>query len=88
LKLSTSKPSQLGSAMIGAPHIDEPNWTIAIDGTPSLKCQLCLTGSEEADPAAAVNAARAVNFIPELIAGNPGWVSVLDVPAPRGRLAH
>lgn len=68
--------------------LDEPNWTITIDGTPSMTCQLGLAGSGEADAASALNAARAINFIPQLVAAQPGWVSILDVPAPRGRLAN
>jgi 2,4-diaminopentanoate dehydrogenase len=68
---------------------EEPNWTVEVDGQPSIICRLGLTeGIDQAgDASTALNAARAVNFIPQLVAAPPGWVSVLTVPAPCGRLA-
>ena len=67
---------------------DEPNWTVEVDGDPAIRCQLTLAPGEgsAADPATALNAARAVNFIAPLVAAEPGFVSVLDLPAPRGHL--
>lgn len=70
-------------------QIDEPNWTVEVDGHPSIRCQLELTAGTDqpVDSSPALNAARAVNFIPQLVAAAPGFVSVLDMPAPRGYLA-
>ncbi|WP_114203255.1 dihydrodipicolinate reductase [Janibacter anophelis] len=67
---------------------DEPSWTVEIDGDPTIRCQLSLGpgAGSVADPATALNAARAVNFISPLVAARPGHVSVLDLPAPSGQL--
>ncbi|WP_216694497.1 dihydrodipicolinate reductase [Dietzia psychralcaliphila] len=70
-------------------EVDQPNWTVEIDGDPSIRCELAVGhGSDPGqDPVTALNAARAVNFIREVVAAPPGFVSVLDVPAPRGQVA-
>jgi 4-hydroxy-tetrahydrodipicolinate reductase len=63
---------------------DEPNWRVEIDGRPSISCVVDLRHEAGGiDPVAALNAARAVNFIPVAVAGPPGCRSVLDLPAPR-----
>ncbi|MCW2829442.1 MAG: dapB [Aeromicrobium sp.] len=63
---------------------DEPHWRVEIDGTPSITCVLDLPhGTDGADNVSALNAARAVNFIPRLVAAAAGCSTVLDVPAPR-----
>lgn len=70
-------------------EVDQPNWTVEIDGDPSIRCELAVgPGSDPGqDPVTALNAARAVNFIREVVAAPPGLVSVLDAPAPRGQVA-
>lgn len=66
---------------------DLPNWHVVIEGTPTIHCDFGLQADAEApDPVAALNAARAVNFLPRVAAAPPGWHSVLDVPAPAGTL--
>jgi 4-hydroxy-tetrahydrodipicolinate reductase len=64
---------------------DEPNWRVEIEGTPTIRCQLELPPGhdDDLDHVAALNAARAVNFLPRIVAGPPGCRTVLDVPAPR-----
>jgi len=64
-----------------------PNWHVAIEGSPNIQCDFSVRADPEApDPVAALNAARAVNFLPRVAAAAPGWRSVLDVPAPGGTL--
>ncbi|WP_286958775.1 MULTISPECIES: hypothetical protein [Arsenicicoccus] len=78
----------LGLGAVWRQSHEEPSWTVEIHGDPAIRCQLAIhPGSSGADPAAGLNAARAVNFIPRLSAAAPGFASVLDVPAPRGFLA-
>jgi hypothetical protein len=63
----------------------EPNWRVLIEGSPSITCEFSAVHSDEGpDPVAALNAARAVNFLPRIAAAAPGWRTVLDVPAPVG----
>jgi 4-hydroxy-tetrahydrodipicolinate reductase len=62
---------------------DEPNWTVEIEGIPSVSCVFDLAFDRDLEPVSALNAARAVNFIPVLVAAEPGTKTVLDVPAPR-----
>jgi len=63
---------------------DEPNWRIEIDGSPRLSCELSAQpGEDGTDHAAALNAARAVNFVPVVVAAPSGCRSILDLPAPR-----
>jgi 4-hydroxy-tetrahydrodipicolinate reductase len=64
--------------------LDEPNWQLSITGTPSLTATIDLPhGEEGTDAVSALNAARAVNFIPRLLEAPPGLRTVLDLPAPR-----
>jgi len=65
-----------------------PNWRVVIEGNPRIECQFSLQADPNGpDEVAALNAARAVNFLPQVIAAPPGWHTVLDVPAPVGRMA-
>ncbi|MBZ4507884.1 dihydrodipicolinate reductase [Mycobacterium avium subsp. hominissuis] len=61
---------------------DEPNWRVEIDGSPSIACTIDLPSGQD-DPVNALNAARAVNFIPRLMDADPGCATVLDLPSPR-----
>jgi 4-hydroxy-tetrahydrodipicolinate reductase len=62
---------------------DEPNWKVEITGVPNITCVFDLAFDPGLEPVSALNAARAVNFIPTLVAAPAGHLSVLDVPAPR-----
>jgi 4-hydroxy-tetrahydrodipicolinate reductase len=63
----------------------DPNWRVLIEGTPSITCQIGFPDEENGtDQGSALNAARAVNFLPRIAAAAPGWRTVLDVPAPVG----
>jgi 2,4-diaminopentanoate dehydrogenase len=71
---------------------DEPNWRVEITGVPNVACEFSLPHDQDLphdrdgdvmDPVAALNAARAVNFIPRLVEAAPGFRTVLDLPAPR-----
>lgn len=66
--------------------VDEPNWRVLIEGSPTVTAQFGFApgGDDEPDHVAALNAARAVNFLPRIAAAAPGWRTVLDVPAPVG----
>lgn len=62
---------------------DEPNWRVEIEGAPRICCELSAQAGEDGtDHAAALNAARAVNFAPGVVAAAPGCRSILDLPAP------
>jgi len=61
---------------------EEPAWQVEIDGDPSMVCSLGWPAG--ADPHAsntALNAARALNMLPRVIAARPGLLTVLDFPA-------
>ncbi|EIV92454.1 dihydrodipicolinate reductase [Frankia sp. QA3] len=66
--------------------INEPNWRVVVDGSPSIELQFGLPGSHDGpDHVAALNAARAVACLPRVAAAQKtGWVTVLDLPAPVG----
>lgn len=65
---------------------DEPNWRVAIEGSPSIEVVFGVTVSHpHASHVSALNAARAVNLLPRIVATpRTGWCSVLDVPAAVG----
>jgi hypothetical protein len=62
------------------------NWRVRIEGTPSIVVEFGFPHgeTEEPDHVASLNAARATNFLPRIAAAEPGWRTVLDVPAPVG----
>ncbi|RJF91688.1 dihydrodipicolinate reductase [Noviherbaspirillum saxi] len=63
---------------------DEPNWRVDIDGSPRICCEFsAYPGDDGTDHSAALNAARAVNFVPRIVEAAPGCLSILDLPAPR-----
>ncbi|MCW2620972.1 MAG: dihydrodipicolinate reductase [Frankiales bacterium] len=63
---------------------EDPNWRVQIEGTPTIVCTFDVPHDEslDLDHVAALNAARAVNCLPRIVAGPPGCRTVLDVPAP------
>lgn len=64
---------------------EEAQWRVEIDGLPSLVCELSpVTTAGFGNTTAELNAARAVNFVPRIIAAAPGCRSVLDLAAPVG----
>ena len=63
----------------------EPQWRVQIDGTPSLVCEIKpVTEGGFGQTTAELNAARAVNLVPRIVAAEPGCRSVLDFPAAVG----
>ncbi|BAN48570.1 hypothetical protein [Metapseudomonas resinovorans] len=76
----------IGSGWRDSEHAS--NWRVVIEGSPTIQCELGLVANpDEPDHVAALNAARALNFLPRIAAAAPGWRSVLDLPAPVGTLA-
>jgi hypothetical protein len=64
---------------------DDPNWRLEVTGEPNIRATVTLPEeSEGVAPVSALNAARAVNFVPRLITAPAGCLSVLDVAAPTG----
>lgn len=60
---------------------DTAAWTVTIDGSPPLQATLTWPeGTVAAEANAMLNAARAVNFLPALVAAPAGCRSVLDLP--------
>ncbi len=48
---------------------DEPNWRLEVTGEPNIHCTVALPDEGEGvAPVSALNAARAVNFVPRLVA--------------------
>ncbi len=61
----------------------EPPWRVEIDGEPPIVATFGWPeGVEPAIANARLNASRAMNVVPRLVAAPPGCVSVLDFPAP------
>jgi 2,4-diaminopentanoate dehydrogenase len=61
----------------------EPNWRLEVTGEPNIHAAVSLPDEGEGvAPVSALNAARAVNFVPRLVAARAGCLSVLDVAAP------
>jgi 4-hydroxy-tetrahydrodipicolinate reductase len=62
---------------------DEPPWRVEIDGEPSIVATFGWpAGADPGKSIALLNASRAMNTIPRLVAAPPGCVTVLDYPAP------
>lgn len=63
----------------------EPNWTVRIEGTPTIQCSVDLPAGAhgELDHVAALNAARSVNCLPRIVAAPAGCKTFLDIPAAR-----
>lgn len=60
----------------------EPAWQVEIDGEPSLACTLGWPADAEPHQSnTRLNAARAMNMLPRVIAARPGLLTVLDFPA-------
>ncbi len=68
---------------------DEPNWRVVIEGSPSIEVAFGVTSTPpHASHVAALNAARAINLLPRIVATTrTGWCSVLDLPAAVGLAA-
>jgi 4-hydroxy-tetrahydrodipicolinate reductase len=83
-ELVNEQTAQLGLGAGWRFSEEEPNWRVQIEGTPSLVCTVHLPPGDDADldHIAALNAARAVNCLPRIVAGPSGCRTVLDVPAP------
>jgi 2,4-diaminopentanoate dehydrogenase len=61
----------------------EPNWRVELTGVPNIRCVVDLPDDGDGvAPVSALNAARAVNFVPRLVAAPPGCLTLLDMPAP------
>lgn len=83
-QLVNEQTVRLGLAEGWRQSVDDPNWTVRVVGTPTVTATVALPhGEGEGDPVSALNAARAVNYIPRLLAAPAGWHTVLDLPAPR-----
>jgi 2,4-diaminopentanoate dehydrogenase len=58
-----------------------PAWAVTIDGSPPVSATMTWPeGTPAAAANAKLNAARAINFLPALVAAPPGLRSVLDLP--------
>lgn len=60
---------------------DAPAWTVTLDASPPIVATLGWpSGTPAAEANTQLNAARAINFLPALVAAPPGCRSVLDLP--------
>lgn len=88
LRIVNEQTARLGLGPDWRQALDEPNWRVEVEGSPNLRCEFAASeGSDGVDAAAALNAARAVNFVPRVVEAAPGCRSILDLPAPRGILS-
>jgi hypothetical protein len=84
LQIVNEQTAHLGLGPGWRQTADEPNWRVEVDGSPNLRCDIAATaGNDGVDHAAALNAARSLNFVPRVVEARPGCLSVLDLPAPR-----
>jgi 4-hydroxy-tetrahydrodipicolinate reductase len=87
LQIVNEQTAALGLGPDWRQSAEAPNWRVEVDGSPNLVCEFAAhTGGDGVDHAAALNAARAVNFVPRVVEAAPGCRSVLDLPAPRASL--
>ena len=62
---------------------DEPAWRVEIDGDPPIVSTFGWPeGTNPGEACHLLNAARALNVVPRLVAAPPGALSLLDFPAP------
>jgi 4-hydroxy-tetrahydrodipicolinate reductase len=62
---------------------DEPPWRVEIDGEPSIVCTFGWPQGASPGPSNyALNASRAMNVTPRLVAARPGLLTAVDFPAP------
>lgn len=84
LQIVNEQTARLGLGPDWRQSADAPNWRVEVDGSPNLCCEFAAsTGNDGVDHSAALNAARAVNFVPRVVEAAPGCRSILDLPAPR-----
>jgi hypothetical protein len=77
----------LGGAFRDRP--EDPEFTVEIEGTPSIRCTFETTGSVHTSTSVLhLNAARIVNLIPRIVAAAPGCRSILDLPPVVAGYAH
>jgi hypothetical protein len=82
-RMSNEQTTMLGLGEGWRTTYDEPAYRVEIDGDPSMYCTLGWPqGSSPASSNYALNAARAMNVMPRLVAAPPGLLTVLDFPAP------
>jgi 4-hydroxy-tetrahydrodipicolinate reductase len=82
LTITNEQTAVLGLGPGWRANHDEPPWRVEIDGEPPIVATFGWPDGVE--PGAAnslLNAARAMNIVPRLVAAPPGCVSVLDFPA-------
>lgn len=82
-RLVNEQSTMLGHGEGWRQTYEEPAWRVEIDGDPPIVCTFGWpSGTEPGKACHALNAARAVNMIPQVIKARPGPASVLDFPAP------
>jgi hypothetical protein len=83
LEIVNEQVARLGLGPDWRQRADEPNWRVEIEGSPRICCEISAQpGEDGTDHSAALNAARAINFVPGIVAAAPGCRSILDLPAP------
>lgn len=82
-RMSTEMAAMFGLGEGWRNNYEDPAYRVEIDGEPSMVCTLGWPSHEA--PALAnysLNAVRALNTMPRLVAARPGNVTTLDYPAP------
>jgi 4-hydroxy-tetrahydrodipicolinate reductase len=82
LTITNEQTAVLGLGPGWRDNHEEPAWRVEIDGDPPVVATFGWPrGVEPGAANSRLNAARAMNVIPRLVAARPGCVSVLDFPA-------
>lgn len=81
-RLTNELTTMLGLGAGWRETTDAPAWQVEIEGEPSLVCTLGWpAGAEPHHSNTLLNASRAMNLLPRVIAAPPGLLTVLDFPA-------
>jgi hypothetical protein len=81
-RLVNEQTAMLGLGADWRQSLEAPPWRVEIDGEPPVVCTFGWgPGAEPGHANTLLNAARAMNMLPRLIAAPPGLLTVLDFPA-------
>jgi 4-hydroxy-tetrahydrodipicolinate reductase len=81
LRITNEQTAALGLGPGWRSNHDEPPWRVEVDGDPPIVATFGWpNGIEPGNATSRLNASRAINMIPRLVAAPPGCVSVLDFP--------
>lgn len=82
LRITNQQTAALGLGPGWREQLEDPAWRVEIDGEPPIVATFGWPpGTPPGESTSRLNASRAMNTVPRLVAATPGCVSVLDMPA-------